>query len=190
MLKQPGWLRALEIIVGLMAIISSVIILFDPTLGIATLVFILSVGLIFLGIRSLFLAGHKGLSKGLRAMSAVSGILSLILAFLVIILPDYGVSTLLIFVSFGLLIYGIDLLSLAYGLKKALRWVKWFMATVGIIDVILSLVVLLLPGLALLTLAIVLAVVLLISGVEAIISGAVGRTWLGDLVETVKKNIQ
>jgi uncharacterized membrane protein HdeD (DUF308 family) len=54
---------------------------------------------------------------------------------------------------------------------------------VGVLDVILSIAVILLPGLALLTLAVILSAVLLVSGVEMIISGANGRTWLGEIVK-------
>jgi hypothetical protein len=43
--------------------------------------------------------------------------------------------------------------------------------------------VLLLPSVALLTLAVILSVVLVVSGVETIISGAIGRTWLGEIVK-------
>jgi hypothetical protein len=39
------------------------------------------------------------------------------------------------------------------------------------------------PGLALLTLAVILSVALIVSGVEMIISGAIGRTWLGEIVK-------
>jgi uncharacterized membrane protein HdeD (DUF308 family) len=55
--------------------------------------------------------------------------------------------------------------------------------TVGIVDVILSVFVLVFPGLALLTLAIILSIILLVSEVEMIISGAVGRTWLGEITK-------
>jgi len=40
-----------------------------------------------------------------------------------------------------------------------------------------------LPTVALLTLAVILSMVLLLSGAEMIVSGAIGRTWLGDLVK-------
>jgi len=63
------------------------------------------------------------------------------------------------------------------------------MVAVGIVDVILSFVVFVLPGLAVLTVAVILALALLISGAEMIVSGAIGRTWLGDLVEAAKDEL-
>ena len=50
------------------------------------------------------------------------------------------------------------------------------MIAVGVLDIILSVIVLALPGLALLTLAIILALVMLMSGAESIVSGIVGHT--------------
>jgi hypothetical protein len=50
--------------------------------------------------------------------------------------------------------------------------------------------VLILPGASLLTLVIILAVVLIVSGVEMIVSGAIGRTWLGNVVESIKKEVE
>ena len=190
LLKQPGWLRALEIVTGLLAIILGITVLIYPDWGVATLIVWLSFGLIFLGIRSIALVGVKGLSNGSKVVSVITGILSLILAFLVIIFPGYGVATLIWFVAFGLLIYGIAMIVLAYVLKATPGYTRGWMVAIGVLDVILSVLVLLLPGASLLTLVIILAVVLLVSGVEMIVSGAIGRTWLGNLVESIKKEVR
>ena len=190
MVKQPGWLRALEIVAGLLAMASAVLVFIFPVWGVVTLVLILSIGLFFLGFRSISLVGHGGSLKSHKVLSAVTGIMTLILALLVIIFPAYGVVTLLMFVSFGIMIYGFGRLFLAYAVKTAAGWIRGLMAMVGIIDVILSILVLLLPGFALLTFAAILSLMLLISGAESIISGIIGHTWLGDTIETVKKEMQ
>ena len=190
LLKQPSWLRALEIITGIMSIILGITVLIYPDWGVATLIVWLSVGLMFIGIRSIALVGVKGLSNGSKALSVISGILSVILAFLVIIFPDYGVATLIWFVAFGLLIYGFTMMYLAYVLKETPGYTRGWMVAIGVLDVILSVLVLVLPGASLLTLVIILAVVLLVSGVEMIVSGAIGRTWLGNVVESIKKEVR
>src|SRR5271157_3774 len=172
-LKQPGWLRGLEIVTGLLAMVLGILVLALPSWRVATLVALLSIGLIFAGIRSISLAGYSILSVGLRAVSAITGILSLILALLVLIFPGYAVLTLIIFVSFGLIVYGVGRLFLAYALKETLGWIRGMIVAVGVIDIILSVVVLALPNVALLTLAVILALVLLVSGAEMIVSGAI-----------------
>ena len=188
-LKQPGWLRGLEIVTGLLAMVLGILVLALPSWRVATLVALLSIGLIFAGIRSISLAGYSILSVGLRAVSAITGILSLILALLVLIFPGYAVLTLIIFVSFGLIVYGVGRLFLAYALKETLGWIRGMIVAVGVIDIILSVVVLALPNLALLTLAIILALVLLVSGAEMIVSGAIGRTWIGTMVKAVTEEM-
>ena len=102
---------------------------------------------------------------------------------LVIIFPDYGASTLIIFVSFRLLVYGVSRIFLASNLKDTEGWIRGMLVAVGVIDIILSVAVIVLPNVALLTFAYILAFVLIISGVETIISGAVGRTWLGEIAK-------
>jgi uncharacterized membrane protein HdeD (DUF308 family) len=184
-LKQPGWLRGLEIVTGLLAILFGVIVLAFPGLGVATLVVVLSIGLIFAGIRSISIVGFSRLSKGLRIVSAIAGIVSLILAIIVILFPGYGALTLIILLAYGLIVYGFSRIFLACTLKSADGWLRGVIAAVGVLDIILSVVVIALPGLALLTLTVILSLVLLVSGAEILISGAIGRTWLGNLVKAV-----
>ncbi|HVP15997.1 MAG TPA: DUF308 domain-containing protein [candidate division Zixibacteria bacterium] len=185
-LKQPGWLRALEILTGLLAIVMGVLVLVYPDWAMSTLIALLSIGLFFVGIRSISLVGYGSLSRGLRALSVISGIIDLILAVVVLVVPGYGLLTLLILVSVGLLMYGFGRIFLASELKTPFGWQRGMMVAVGVLDIILSIVVLLLPGYALATLVVVLSVALLVSGVEMIISGATGRTWLGNVVKDVK----
>jgi uncharacterized membrane protein HdeD (DUF308 family) len=189
LLKQPGWFRGLEVATGLLAMVFGVVVLLFPSWGVATLVTLLSIGLFFAGIRSISLVGFNQVSKSLRAISAITGIVSLILALLVLLLPGWAVLTLLLLVSFGLMVYGVGRIGIAYALKDTVGWLRGAIAAVGVVDIILSVAVIVLPSVALLTLAVILSVVLLLSGAEMIISGAIGRTWLGDLVEAAKDEL-
>lgn len=175
-MKQPGWLRGLEVVTGLLILMFGVLVLIFPSFGVATLVILLSFGLMFAGIRSISLGGYSGLSKALRVVSVIAGIISLILALIVVLFVGYGVLTLLIFVSYGLIVYGFSRIFLGYTLKKTAGWFRGLMVAVGVLDIILSVVVLALPGLALLTLTVILALVMLVSGAESLVSGAVGHT--------------
>jgi len=190
LLKQPGWLRALEIVTGLLAMVFGVLVLVYPDWGIETLILLLSIGLFFAGIRSIALIGYSSLSMGLRALSAILGIMSLILAALVALFPGYGELSLLMLVSFGLIAYGFGRIFIASTLKKTAGWIRGMMIAVGVLDVILSFIVLVLPDLALLTLAAILSVALLVSGAEMIVSGAVGRTWLGEFVKAATDEME
>src|SRR5271157_4766235 len=123
LLKQPGLLRALEIATGILSIVLGVLVLIFPSWGISTLVILLSFGIFFSAIRSISLAGYSDLSKGLRAISAIAGIISLIFAALVLIFPSFAILTLLIIVSIGLLVYGAGRIFVAYTLKTMDSWI-------------------------------------------------------------------
>jgi uncharacterized membrane protein HdeD (DUF308 family) len=183
LLKQPGWLRGLEAAAGLLSMMLGVLVPVFPIWGVSTLVILLSVGLVFSAARSISLIGYGSLPKGLKAISVIAGLLSLIFAVLVLIFPGLAVLTLLILVSVGLMVYGVGRIFLAYQLKTTVGWLRGLITAVGAVDVILSFVVLVLPGIALLTFAFILGLVLIVSGAEGIVSGVIGRTWLGDLVK-------
>jgi uncharacterized membrane protein HdeD (DUF308 family) len=138
------------------------------------------------GFRSIFLVGFDSLPTGLRVVSVIAGILMLIMAFLVSIFPGLAILTLLTLVSVGLLAFGISRIYEAYVLKIMASWIRGMIAALGVIDIILSILVLVLPGLTLLTLTAILAFALIISGAEMIVSGAKGRTLLGDLVKAAE----
>ena len=188
--KQPGWLRVLEIATGLLSMALGVLVLIFPSWGISTLVILLSFGIFFSAIRSISLVGYSDLSKGLRAISVIAGIISLIFAALVLVFPGFAILTLLFLVSTALLVYGVGRIFLAYTLKTTASWIKGMMVAVGIVNVILSLAVFVLPGLAVLTVTVIIALAVLISGAEMIVSGAIGRTWFGDLVEAAKDELE
>jgi len=47
--KLPTWYRVLAIVVGIMALVSAMIVLADPVLAVWLLVFLLALGLLFMG---------------------------------------------------------------------------------------------------------------------------------------------
>jgi uncharacterized membrane protein HdeD (DUF308 family) len=190
LLKQSGRIRALEILTGLLTIVFGILVFAFPGWGVTTLVFLLSAGLFFIGFRSIALIGLKDVSKGIKVLNAVTGIISLVLAGLVVVFPGFGIVTLLSFVSLALVVHGVGRMFLAYALKETTSLIRGLMVAVGVVDVILSIVVLFLPGLALLVFASVLAGLLIVSGAEMVASGVIGRTWLGDFVDAAMKEMQ
>jgi uncharacterized membrane protein HdeD (DUF308 family) len=186
MLKQPGWLRGFELVTGLLSMVLGFLVLVFPGWGVSTLVILLSFGLIFAAFRSIFLVGFDSLPTGLRVVSVIAGILMLIMAFLVSIFPGLAILILLTLVSVGLIAFGISRIYEAYTLKTMASWIRGMIAAAGVIDIILSILVLVLPGLTLLTLTAILAFALIISGAEMIVSGVKGRTLLGDLVKAAE----
>jgi uncharacterized membrane protein HdeD (DUF308 family) len=185
MLEQPGWLRGLEIVTGVLAILSGILVILYPGLGIGTLVILLAVALIFVGIRSIAIVGYSRISKGLRAGSVIAGILALIIAPIVLLFPGLGTLSLIFILGYGLLAYGLTRIYIAYELRKTEAPAMGYMVAVGVIDIILSILVLVLPDIALLSLAVILALAFLVIGAEMLYSGVVGRTWLGNVMHDI-----
>ncbi|HVP24321.1 MAG TPA: DUF308 domain-containing protein [Conexivisphaerales archaeon] len=173
----------MEVVTGILAVISALIVLFYPGLGADFLIVLLSVGLLFVGMRSIFVAGIGHISNGLKALSVISGVIALVFSLVILIYPNYGAAGLVVLFSYALMFYGITRLVLSYELKASYTWVRAMIATVGVIDIILGAIVLAYPDVALLTLVFLLGAGLFVMGAEMIASGVYGRTWLGEMVE-------
>jgi len=174
--KQKAWLRILEIILGLIVLILAGYVLAYPGVAILTLVFVLGIGLFVLGITRIFGAFASGVSGGMRVLSLIIGILAIILGIYVVAYPAAGALTLSFFLGFGLLLIGIE--SLSVGGTQAQGAGQGASIALGVIAIILGFIVLFWPGLALGTIALLLAVGLIVLGIEAIVSGVLGR-WIG-----------
>lgn len=105
----PGWLRALGIVVGLLAIALWILVLIFPGFALALLVAFLSVGLIFQGISLVGVDGMNQEAPGwARGFGVAVGILLLIFGFLVLFFPFFGLTTAVVFFSIALIIAGIS----------------------------------------------------------------------------------
>ena len=173
-MQKSDWVRVLRVIVGLIAIAASVVALTFPGLSVITLLFLLSFVLLFLGVaRIAHSVKAKLWSKGHRALYAVAGVVALILGAVVLAFPLLGIATLVFLLAFALLAYGI--VSLVIGGSAAAilvsKWTRALLVIVGALSVVFSLIVLVFPGIGLVTLVVWLSVSFLLNGVESMISG-------------------
>jgi uncharacterized membrane protein HdeD (DUF308 family) len=162
------------VLFGIASVVLGLLVLAFPGLGIATLIILLALGLLFASFRTVFIFGLRRLPSSLKFMALISGLLCLILAILAVTFPSFGAAGLVVIVSFGLLIYGLNRIFYGYMHKATASWHRGTVLAVGFLAVVLSLVALALPGLTLLTLAVILAVVLIFSGLEMALSGLTG----------------
>jgi uncharacterized membrane protein HdeD (DUF308 family) len=172
--QASGWVRALRIIVGFIAIAAAVIVLASPGLAAITLLFILSFALLVLGIaRIAHSIDAKMWSKGHRALHAVAGVVAVILGVLVLIFPAIGVGSLVFLLAFALLTYGIISMVIGGSAVAGLmsKWTRALLVIVGALSVLFSFIVIVFPALAVLTLIVMLSVSFLLNGVESIVSG-------------------
>ena len=171
--KQKAWFRILEIILGIIVLILAGYVLAYPGIAILTLIFVLGIGLFVLGITRIAGAFVSSVSSGMRVLSLIVGVLAIILAIYVVAYPGVGAATLVIFLGFGLLLSGME--SLAIGGSIGSNASKAASIALGVIAIILAFIVLFEPTVALGTLVLLLAISFVILGIEAIVSGILGR---------------
>jgi len=173
-MQKSDWVRALCVIAGFIAIAASVVAITLPGLAVFTLLFLLSFVLLFLGVaRIAHSVKTKLWSKGHRALYAVAGVVALILGVVVLAFPLLGIATLVFLLALALLAYGIVSLVIGGSVAASLvsKWMRALLAIVGALSIIFSVIVLVFPGIGLVTLVVWLSVAFLLNGIESIISG-------------------
>ena len=166
--KASMGLRVLEIIGGIIVLVLGAYVLVYPGAAIASLILFLAIGLIILGIVSFIRVFGSGISGWRRLLNLILAVLLIIIAGYVIANPFiYGSLTLVYLLGLGLIFAG--LASIARGTPG--------MTVVGVIGVILGFAVVIYPPLGLALAVVFLAAALIIFGLEAIVSGIVGR-WI------------
>lgn len=105
----PTWLRAANIVLGILAFVLSVLVIVSPGLGQLTLILILYIALFVRGVAGISMgAAAKMFSTPLRAASIAVGVLAIILAIIDLAIPSIGIATLIFLFSFGLVFTGIE----------------------------------------------------------------------------------
>jgi uncharacterized membrane protein HdeD (DUF308 family) len=105
----PTWLRAANILLGALAFILSVIVIAEPGFAVLTLVTILYLALFFRGVAGITMGAEaRHFHRAWRGLSIGVGILCIILAIIFLALPSLAVATLIVLLSVGLTITGIE----------------------------------------------------------------------------------
>lgn len=179
--KSPGWLRALEIVVGLILIFTAFYVWVYPVIAELTYVFIFGIVLVILGI-SRFISGFaaKNLTTGIRILLIIVGILAVVIGFYAIAYPLVGAFTLVYFFAFALLFLGFDRLALAGTAKEAEKgtWLKYLAIIVGVLAIIISFVILLYPGFGIALIFVLISLQLFLLGIELVAAGITGMNLL------------
>jgi len=101
--------RALDIVAGILGIILGLVVLADPMLGASTLVLLLAFAAMFYGITTIALGAlATRLPKWVRGFLVVTGILSVIFSFVVLVFPALGALTLVVLLTVSFLVNGIE----------------------------------------------------------------------------------
>jgi uncharacterized membrane protein HdeD (DUF308 family) len=118
----PGGARALGVITGFLALGLLALILFIPGAEFSVIVIFLAFGLLFWGISRIAIDGsNPNLPGGFKALGVIVGVLALILSFIVLADPIFGLGLAVVFLSIGLIFGGLAAIaSGAAGVKMAM----------------------------------------------------------------------
>ena len=158
------------VIFGLVAIAASIFVLAVPGIALITLVFLLSFSLLFVGLSRIARGiSLSALSRGHRVLDIVAGLLGIVIGIIVFLFPLLGIGTLVFTLAFGTMIYGIVSVAIGASLSRLTKGVRALVLLVGILAILLSVIVLVSPAVAILTLISLLSVSFMINGIESIV---------------------
>ena len=173
--KAPGWLRAFDIIFGLIAVILSFVVLVYQELAILTLILVLSIVLLVTGIARIFTGIFaKYLSDAIRAVNVGIGIVAIALGIVALLYTDLTTQLLIYILSFALLLNGVARLVIGGFARAFPKWVRGFFSVIGILTIILAVVVFVYSELGFLALVLMLSFTFMFNGVARIIQGITG----------------
>jgi uncharacterized membrane protein HdeD (DUF308 family) len=169
--KSPKWVRGVEIGLGILTVIVSIIALAFPGVTFLSVIVIVAIILIFVGIEKIvtgiFLPG-----KG-RWPTIGLGVLVLIFAGLALAYPVAAGYVLVIFAGVALLFNGIARVVEGFSGHHS-GWSRLFLIGVGILAIIVSIAVIVSPVFGIQLAGIIIAIALLITGIQMIATGVAG----------------
>jgi uncharacterized membrane protein HdeD (DUF308 family) len=171
--KSPGWKRAAQIGLGILAIILAIYAIVYPGITLVTLVWILAIIFLIVGIEKV-LSGIF-IQSGSRWGTIGLGILVIIMASIALAYPVGTTVALFIFLGLALLFEGIALIIHGFGDKTQRGWSRGFSIGVGVLAIIVAGLMIVSPffgaGLA----GLIIGIVLLIVGIQLVSAGIGGR---------------
>lgn len=156
----------LVLTLGIVSVVIGIIALVWPAKTIVVLAFLLAIWLIVTGIFSIVRGFAHGLSGGMRALIIITGVLSIILGLLALRGVFQAVEILAIFVAIAFLFQGFGALFTSAEQKQGRGWNIF----AGIVMLIGGIVILVWPGISLVTLAWVAGIWLIVGGIFEIVA--------------------
>ena len=182
-------IRILQIITGIIAVAISIGVIVNPGFGIEILVFLLSLTLLVVGIERVSIGFLPYIRKSsTRISNIVLGGLAIALSIIVIAFPIFAIGLLVTLLALGLLFIGAA--RIVHGVldKQTSKWSRVLLVGVGILSIGISFMVFINPLVGIFILTFMLAVNLLIIGIESIVHGVSGKKNLASSETTTSTN--
>jgi len=176
MSSSPSSIRVLDLVVGLILIILGSWVILGGALAEAIILLIFSIGLVLIGIARI----AKGFvvtdfKPSTRAIHVFTGLLSVLLALIILVFPAFGIDLLIAIVAVGLFFTGVARILIFYGESEMTLRTRAFHLVVGTIGTVIPILILIIPGLGFLTLVLFASIAFIIVGAARIVSGVFGE---------------
>jgi uncharacterized membrane protein HdeD (DUF308 family) len=171
--KSPGWKRAAQIGLGVITIILAIYAIVYPGITLVTLVWILAIIFLIVGIEKV-LSGIF-IPSGSRWGTIGLGILVIIMASIALAYPVGTTVALFLFLGLALLFEGIAMIIHGFGDKTQRGWSRGFSIGVGVLAIIVGILMIVSPFFGAVLAGLIIAIVLLIVGIQLITAGIGGR---------------
>lgn len=174
--RTSGGYRAVEIILGIFALIVGVLALIYPIATVVTIVFFFGLAIFIIGILRLATgASSKWLPGTSRKTNAAIGIIAIILGLIIMFAPFFSAQIIIILIGFALLIYGIGRIVVG-GAAPMTGGMRALLIIFGLIVAVFGLMVIIFPALGAFTYAFFVSLALIVIGIDAIASGIAGTS--------------
>jgi uncharacterized membrane protein HdeD (DUF308 family) len=171
--KPPGWRRAVQIGLGVLAIVLAIYAIVYPGITLVTLVWILAIIFLIVGIE-MVISGIFIPSRS-RWGSIGLGILVIILASIALAYPVGTTVALFFFLGLALLVYGIGRIIHGFGDRTQRGWSRGFAIGVGVLAVIFAILIMASPFFGAVLAGLIIGIILIIIGIQMISAGIAGR---------------
>ncbi len=174
--KSPNWLRYVQVGLGAISIILSIVILAFPGIAVYTIIQILSIALLIIGIERIATGIAPLPNRSSRIANIGLGALAIAVALAVISFPVFTAGLLVTLAAISLLFVGIARIVQGVRNKDAPRWSRGFIVGVGVLSIAVSLLVIAHPiSFGVRLLGFMISIALLINGIQMIALGIGGR---------------
>ena len=168
--RTPLWLRATEFILGVVSIAVSLVVVLNPSFGLQTTVSLFAFAILLNSVRIASTGGAPHLPVLRRSIAVMLGFLSGALVTIVIMFPSLGITTVTLIIATVLTIQGLDRLLHVTHLEHP-RWLRVSAFTVGFATIVLAGIIVAFPAFALVTLVGLLALTIVMNGLDSVIAG-------------------
>jgi uncharacterized membrane protein HdeD (DUF308 family) len=172
--KSPGWMRAVQIVLGVIAVVGSIIALVFPAFTTLAVVYILGIVLIFTGIERILIGIFSPAPGSSRWGTIGLGIIVLIVAGIVVAYPLGSTVFILFVLAIALFCDGIARVVHSLAARSQSGGARAFGIVAGIFEIIIAILIMVSPIWGAVLAGILISIALLVVGIQIIVAGVTG----------------